>query len=98
MNLRAELEDPFAILQVLGALPVFAFGIRRIVRRPTLATALWGATATLALFLFFSRFVNDNYLAVVLFLAILAGATRRGARRVAQIVDRDVSTRPAAAA
>jgi len=69
-----------------------------VVGRPTLATVLWWATATLAVVLFFSRFVNDNYLAVVLFLAILAGATRRGARRIGQHVDRDVFTRPAAAA
>jgi len=89
---------PFAILQALGTLPVFALGIRRVVGRPTLATVLWWATATLAVVLFFSRFVNDNYLAVVLFLAILAGATRRGARRIGQHVDRDVFTRPAAAA
>jgi uncharacterized membrane protein len=89
---------PFSILQALAALPLFAFGIRRVVRRPTLATVLLWATATLALFLFFSRFVNDNYLAVVLFLAVLAGATRRGARRIGHQVDRDVSTRPAAAA
>src|SRR5207253_1588032 len=71
---------PFSILQVLAALPALAFGIRRVVARPALATALCWATASLALFLFFSRFVNDNYLAALLFLAVLAGATRRGAR------------------
>jgi uncharacterized membrane protein len=89
---------PFSILQVLVALPVFVLGIRRVLARPTLATALCWATATLALFLFFSRFVNDNYLAVVLFLAVLAGATRRGARGLGQKADRVVSTGPAAAA
>jgi len=91
---------PFSILQVLGAFPAFAFGIRRVVARPTLATALWWATATLALFLFFSRFVNDNYLAAVLFLAVLAGATGRGARGygMGHPADRVLSTGPAAAA
>jgi len=89
---------PFSILQVLAALPALAFGIRRVVARPALATALCWATASLALFLFFSRFVNDNYLAALLFLAVLAGATRRGARGSGQKADRAITTGSAAAA
>ena len=70
---------PFSILQVMAVLPAFALAVRRVVARPTLATVLWWGTLMLAVFLFFSRFVNDNYVAAVIFLAVLAGVTRRGA-------------------
>jgi len=70
---------PFAILQIVTVAPTFALSVRSMLARPSLAGALWWGTATLAVFLFFSRFVNDNYIACVLALAVLAGAARRAA-------------------
>jgi hypothetical protein len=91
---------PFTILQIVTVLPTFALAVRRVLAHPTLARALWWGTAMLTVFLFFSRFVNDNYIASVIFLAVLAGAARRGVRdrRAVNEADRRSSIGTAAAA
>ncbi|HTD79880.1 MAG TPA: hypothetical protein VK898_19755 [Chloroflexota bacterium] len=76
---NANAYFPFTILQLGTVLPVFVLAVLRLSRTPTLAGALRWGTLLLTVFLFFSRFVNDNYIAAVLFLAVLAGTTHRAA-------------------
>jgi len=76
---NANAYFPFTILQLGTVLPVFGLAVLRLSRTPTLAGALRWGTLLLTVFLFFSRFVNDNYIAAVLFLAVLAGTTHRAA-------------------
>ena len=57
---------------------MLAIGLWRIWRAPSLASVLTAGTLALALSLFVGRFVNDNYLADLLYLAVLAGAARQG--------------------
>jgi hypothetical protein len=63
---------PFGLVQVLVVLPLLAFSLPRVWRRPQVAAA----TTTTALIC--SRYFNDNHLAVAIFLLILAGLSRRG--------------------
>jgi hypothetical protein len=71
---------PFGLLQAAVAAPVLAIGLRRIWRAPSLGAVLTVGTLALTLSLLVGRFVNDNYLADVLYLALLTGATRLAAR------------------
>jgi uncharacterized membrane protein len=52
---------PFGPFQVAAMVPALWFGIRWIIRRPTLARWLAAYTLVFFAFAFFSRFFNDNY-------------------------------------
>lgn len=67
---------PFGLVQAAVAAPVLAIGLWRIWRAPSLGAVLAVGTLVLTLSLLFGRFVNDNYLADLLYLAVLTGATR----------------------
>jgi hypothetical protein len=67
---------PFGLVQAAVAAPVLAIGLWRIWRAPSLGAVLTVGTLVLTLSLLFGRFVNDNYLADLLYLAVLTGATR----------------------
>jgi hypothetical protein len=73
---------PFGLLQAAVCLPALALAARRVWERPQMARVLSGGTLVLALFLFCGRFLNDNYLAGLLYLMVLSGATRRGGVRL----------------
>jgi hypothetical protein len=60
-------------------LPLLVLGVRRVLARPVLSTVLAWGTIVLAAFLFTGRLFNDNYVADLVFLAILSGASRRAA-------------------
>jgi hypothetical protein len=64
-------------VQAAVAAPVLAIGLWRIWRAPSLTAVLTVGTLVLTLALLCGRFVNDNYLADLLYLAVLAGATRQ---------------------
>jgi hypothetical protein len=68
---------PFGLVQAAVAAPVLAIGLWRIWRAPSLGAVLTVGTLALALSLLAARFVNDNYLADLLYLAVLAGAARQ---------------------
>ena len=72
----ADTRFPFGIVQAAVAVPVLAIGLRRIWRAPSLSAVLAVGTLALTLSLLAGRFVNDNYLADLLYLAVLAGAAR----------------------
>ena len=74
---------PFGLVQAAVALPVLVIGLWRIWRAPSLAAILTVGTLALALSLLAGRFVNDNYLADLLYLAVLAGAARQAAASIA---------------
>ena len=57
-------------------LPALWFGLRLIVRRPTLASWLAAYTVLLFGFAFFSRFFNDNYAGDVIALVLCIPALR----------------------
>src|SRR3989442_10698141 len=82
---------PFGVVQAAVAVPALAIGLRRIWRAPSLAAVLTVGTLALTLSLLVGRFVNDNYLADLLYLAVLAGAARQAARGAIE------SSRPMAA-
>src|SRR6266480_310113 len=73
----ADVRFPFGLVQAAVAAPVLAVGLWRIWRAPSLASVLALGTLALALSLLAARFVNDNYLADLLYLAVLAGAARQ---------------------
>ena len=73
----ADARFPFGLVQAMMAAPVLAVGLWRIWRAPSLASVLTVGTLALALSLFVGRFVNDNYLADLLYLAVLAGTARQ---------------------
>jgi uncharacterized membrane protein len=60
---------PFWIFQLLTVGPLLWFTLPRIVRRPQLSTTILVGTFTLFVAMFFSRFMNDNYIGLVLLLA-----------------------------
>jgi hypothetical protein len=68
---------PFGLVQAAVAAPVLAIGLWRIWRSPSLPAVLTVGTLVLTLSLLFGRFVNDNYLADLLYLAVLTGAARQ---------------------
>jgi len=70
---------PFGLVQAAVAAPVLAIGLRRIWRAPSLGAVLTVGTLVLTLALLCGRFVNDNYLADLLYLAVLTGAARLAA-------------------
>jgi hypothetical protein len=74
---------PFGLVQAAVAVPALVIGLRRIWRGPSLAAVLTVGTVALTLSLLFGRFVNDNYLADLLYLAVLAGAARQAAAAIA---------------
>jgi hypothetical protein len=76
----ADARFPFGLVQAAVAAPVLVIGLWRIWRAPSLAAILTVGTLALALSLLAGRFVNDNYLADVLFLAVLTGAARQAPR------------------
>src|SRR5439155_16982527 len=88
----ADARFPFGLVQAMVAAPVLAIGLWRIWRAPSLASVLTVGTLALALSLFVGRFVNDNYLADLLYLAVLAGAARQASAATI------ASSRPIAAA
>ena len=67
---------PFGLFQVAAMLPALWFGLRLIVRRPTLASWLAAYTVLLFGFAFFSRFFNDNYAGDVIALVLCIPALR----------------------
>ncbi len=69
---------PFGVIQAVVGVPLLLWGLMRVWRRPTLARVLHAGFVTMLAVLFCSRYLNDNHLAVLLFLAVLAGAARRG--------------------
>jgi len=73
----AEARFPFGLVQAAVAAPVLAIGLWRIWRAPSLGAVLMVGTLALTASLLVGRFVNDNYLADVLFLAVLTAAARQ---------------------
>jgi hypothetical protein len=71
---------PFGLVQAAVAAPVLAIGLWRIWRAPSLGSVLMVGTLALSLSLLVGRFVNDNYLADLLYLAVLTGAARQASR------------------
>jgi hypothetical protein len=71
---------PFGLVQAAVAAPVLAIGLWRIWRTPSFAAILTVGTMALALSLLVGRFVNDNYLADLLYLAVLTAAARQASR------------------
>jgi len=69
---------PFGLVQALVVLPLLAWGLPRVWRRPQLDRVLQVAAATTTAALICSRYFNDNHLAVAIFLLVLAGLSRRG--------------------
>jgi len=63
---------PFWILELAFALPLAAFLAWRQLRRNSLGNALWGYGLLLLVFLYFSRFLNENYLGYILAVLALA--------------------------
>jgi hypothetical protein len=61
---------PFGLFQVLALLPVLWFTGQAFVRRPSIGRWMAGYALALLAFTFFARFFNDNYVAVVLTLAL----------------------------
>lgn len=76
----ADARFPFGLVQAAVAAPVLAIGLWRIWRAPSLGAVLVVGTLALTASLLVGRFVNDNYLADVLFLAVLTGAARQATR------------------
>ena len=76
----ADARFPFGLMQLAVAAPVLAIGLNRIWRTPSLAAILTVGTLALALSLLVGRFVNDNYLADLLYLAVLTGAAHQASR------------------
>ncbi len=74
-----EARFPFGAVEVAVGAPLLVLGVRRVLARPVLATVLAWGTIVLAAFLVTGRFFNDNYVADLVFLAILSGASRRAA-------------------
>ena len=64
---------PFAPFQLAAMLPVLWLAGRALARRPTVGRWMAGYAGVLLAFMFFARFFNDNYVAVVitLFLCVL---------------------------
>jgi Glycosyltransferase family 87 len=75
----ADARFPFGLVQAAVAAPVLAIGLRRIWRAPSIEAILTVGTVVLTLALLCGRFVNDNYLADLLYLAVLTGAARQAA-------------------
>ncbi|HYM50762.1 MAG TPA: hypothetical protein VET65_09365, partial [Candidatus Limnocylindrales bacterium] len=71
-------QIPLSLLQAGLTLPALGLAGRQVWRRPSPAAVVVGGTVVLALFLLCARFVNDNYLASLVYLAVLAGAAGRG--------------------
>ncbi len=85
-------EDfPFWIFQLLAAVPLAVWSLRRLRRDPSIAELLLGSSVTLLAFLFFARYFQGNYLGYILAVAApvpflrpdLARGIVDGARRVA---------------
>ncbi len=60
---------PFLPFQAFGALAALIIGARRFIQLPSLSRWIAGYVLVLFAFLFFSRFLNDSYLAVTVALA-----------------------------
>jgi len=75
----ADARFPFGLVQAAVAAPVLAIGLWRIWRAPSLGAVLTVGTVVLTLALLCGRFVNDNYLADLLYLAVLTGVARQAA-------------------
>jgi hypothetical protein len=74
-----EARFPFGLVEAAVGIPLLVLGVRRVLARPVLPTVLVWGTIVLAAFLFTGRLFNDNYVADLVFLAILSGASRRAA-------------------
>jgi hypothetical protein len=72
---------PFWVPQVVVGVPLLVALLRRQAHENTVGQALWGYGVFLLIFLFFSRFLNENYLGYVLALLVLG-----------TLVDRDSQT------
>lgn len=72
----ADARFPFGLVQAAAAAPVLAIGLWRIWRAPSLGAVLMVGTLALTASLLVGRFVNDNYLADLLYLAVLTSAAR----------------------
>ena len=70
---------PFGLVETAVIVPLLAWGLPRVWRRPRLDRVLQVAAITTAAALVCSRYFNDNHLAVAVFLLVLAGLSRRGA-------------------
>lgn len=70
---------PFGVVEAAVVLPLLARGLPRVWRRPQLDRVLQVAAVTTAAATVCSRYFNDSHLAVVVFLLVLAGLSRRGA-------------------
>jgi len=70
---------PFGLVETAVVLPLLAWGLPRVWRRPQLDRILQVAALATAAALVCSRYFNDNHLAVAIFLLVLAGLSRRAA-------------------
>lgn len=62
-------EFPFAAFQLAAAVPLAAWSLRALWRRPSIARMLGGYALTLLAFLFFARYFHGNYLGHILAVA-----------------------------
>ncbi len=72
---------PFGVIQATLAAPILALAVWRLSRAPTNATLLDSGATLTAVLLFFGRAFNDNYVASLLVLFVLALAASRDERR-----------------
>ena len=72
MDHVAQAEFPNVLFYVFLVLPTMALGLWWTLRRKSIAAMLTGYTATLFLFLFFSRYFANNYLWLLLVMATAA--------------------------
>ena len=61
---------PFVLFQLAVMAPVLLVGARAFLRRPTIGRWMGGYACLLFVFMFFARFFNDNYAAVVITLLL----------------------------
>jgi hypothetical protein len=67
---------PFWLLELAFAFPVAVVLGLRLYRQPSIGNALWAYGLTLFVFLYFSRFLNENYLGFILAILALAYFTK----------------------
>jgi hypothetical protein len=73
---------PFWIPELLICLPLLFFLLWKQVRTNTLGAVLYGYSALMLVFFYFSRFLNENYLGFILAFVALAYCADEGGERV----------------
>jgi hypothetical protein len=73
---------PFWVPELFTCLPLVFFLLWKQVRTNTLGAALYGYSALMLVFFYFSRFLNENYLGFILAFVALAFCAAEGKERV----------------